>query len=126
MKANGFAFEARAGAGSPMGGRWQRALASDKVDEVTGKMLKQQYDELQGRAVKQNFRARWAEGMYNKFTETKTYQEGRTLERRQAGTWYSLKRIAVEDGGGGTEGLRAAYHYSVSCLRKGPRWYEYN
>ena len=78
-------------------------MASNKLGE-TGKTLKEQHDELQGRPAKQAFRARWAEGQYNKYKESKTHQESKTIEKREDGTWYSLKRIAVEEGGAGPRG----------------------
>ena len=64
--------------------------------------LKEKYKQFEGRVAKAKFREEWAKGLYDKYIETKTMREEHSIVHEEDGTFFSLARIAVEEGGGRT------------------------
>ena len=120
LKTKSFKFGAHGGQGNPLAGRFQRAKSNDA-------QMAKDYASMKGNTAKEKFRAEWAKGEYQRYLETKTFKQTHTQECKNAGTWYSLQRIAVEEGGG-KEGMTAAINYCLSCLAQPTPtdWCEYN
>jgi hypothetical protein len=117
LKKDGFNFKANAGQGNAVAGRWQRFLKNTPE-------MKKKYEQAKGNIAKAELRKDWCSGQYDKFVETKVYTEKHTLSERKRGTFMSLGRIAVEEGGGHA-GMVAAANYAMRSVEMGPDWVEY-
>ena len=118
LKQNGFKFKARGDKGNAVAGRFARALDNDAE-------LKGQYAAAQGHAGKDRVRRQWAEKEYTSFMEARTQTDKYTEEQETEGTFLSLNRIAVEEGGGSV-GMQAAINYAMNAAKAGPKFVEYN
>jgi len=118
LRKAGFAFQCSGSKGNPIAGRWARHLKKDPD-------FKANYNALPTMAKKASLRQEWCNGQYTKFVESKTHSQSYTIKEKVEGTFLSLHRIAVEEGGGET-GMKAAINYCLRCVKEGSGWVEYN
>ena len=91
LKQAGYAFKVR---GSPMSGRWQRALLSDEK-------LRQRYDDAKGDSkLMSRIREDWAEGVCEEYLATKSQTTTKTSKEYDKACYLTPKRIAWKEGGG--------------------------
>ena len=105
-----FVVPARAVAGNAIAGRWARAIALDAG-------LRAKYEATPGRAGKADFRRLWARGRFDEFWETRKQTETHSQNWSAEGSFFTLEKIAVEEGGG-PAGMRAAINYCMEALRQ--------
>ena len=118
LKSNNFRFTTQATKGNAVAGRWARMLKS-RPD------VKADYDKTIGNKAKAEFRAKWAKEEYDSYKDTKTFSESHEIEDTTTGTWLSLAKIAVEEGGGDA-GLSAAMNYAMEAIKAGRGWAKYH
>ena len=91
LETNNFNFAAQATQGNPMGGRFARRLKSDQH-------LKADYKNMVGNPAKAAFRREWCKKEFETYKETNSYVKEHSISKQSEGTYFSLNRIAVEEG----------------------------
>lgn len=114
LKSGNFMFNTSGAKGNPIAGRWARFIKNNPE-------AKAEYDQLSGYASRAKFRASWAEKKYDNYKASKISTTSESKEEYKDGTYYSLNRMAVEEGGG-QEGKKAALLYAMKCQLLGKPW----
>ena len=92
---------------------------------TTSPEMRERYKSAKTLGTKLALRQDWAKGEYHMFVETRTHASEFEKSNDTTGTWMSLNRIAVEEGGGEV-GMKAAINYCLRAAREGPQWASYN
>ena len=82
---------------------------------TTSPEIRERYKSAKTVGAKLALRQDWAKGEYNLFVETRTHASEFEKSNDTTGTWMSLNRIAVEEGGGEV-GMKVA----ISLLPQSP------
>ena len=80
---------------------------------------------MQGRDEKLEFRKAFAKLEFQQCSEQHIHTVSEDKSNFKQGTWRSLARIAVEEGGG-KPGCAAAANYGMACLQLGQPWWEWD
>lgn len=118
LKESNFFFNTGGAKGNPMAGRWQRFLKGSPEE-------KEKYDQTKGQKAKAEFRQRWAQLRYKDYIEAKEHTKTWETVDTSKGHYYSVARIAQEEGGG-EMGWKAAINYSLRAFGMGPPWFEFD
>jgi hypothetical protein len=112
-----FFFGTGGAKGNPMAGRWARFLRKDPEQ-------KQKYLAITSFKAKSEFRQQWCKLKFQEYQEEKSMTKTMETISKKEGRYFSLGKIAQEEGGG-KEGLQAALNYSVRAVSLGGEWIEF-
>jgi len=100
MQDDQFFFGTGGAAGNPMAGRWQRFIKGNPEQKAL-------YDATKGLKRKAEFRRDWCKQKYDEYIQERSFTTTVSEKSLSEGRYYTLQRMAVEEGGGEV-GLRAA------------------
>ena len=118
LEAQKFKFGTGGAAGNPMAGRWARWLKENAEQKAL-------YEKEKGRAAKEESRRRWYQQKFDEYREQRSFTTTSSERQLKEARYYSLERIAVEEGGG-KAGFRAACNYAVRAVKVGGKFYKWN
>eukprot|EP00959_Pyramimonas_sp_CCMP1952_P055894 1167975-Pyramimonas_sp.AAC.1 len=106
IRKDDYKFKTEQVAGNPIASRWKRALDASR-------QLRADYAATKGYLNKEKFRADWAKRTADEWMQDNGFKETEEKINTEAmrGRYYSLAKIAVEEGGG-PQGWRAAMKYA--------------
>ena len=114
LKKNEFFFATHGSKGNPMAGQWQRFMSGSAQQATL-------YNSSQGRLEKAKLRANWCKLKYDVYSQSKTFTQMQSEGKTVDGHYYSVHKIAMEEGGG-EAGARAASCYAVWAMKLGGTW----